>query len=248
MTIGMQKQPKTFKHSGDLGDIIFSLPTIKALGGGILYLDPKGGEGSMLIKTEKGNRTKLNENSINSIMGLLLCQSYITGVRFWNGEEVDYNLDQFRLHVKFNNLADSHLNAFGLGFKHRDDQWLKCPIGGLPNDKLYIFSRSCRYQGNHGFWGQLVHDFTNNGKLKQTVFIGHPKEHELFEFTFDTKVEYIPTLTLLHAAELIQTSSHLYCNQSVIHAIGEGLKVNLTQEVYRPYPATIFHRPKAEYV
>lgn len=34
---------KTFKHSGDLGDIIFALPAVRALGGGILYLDPDGG-------------------------------------------------------------------------------------------------------------------------------------------------------------------------------------------------------------
>ena len=34
---------KTFKHSGDIGDIIYSLVTIKKMGGGILYLDTSGG-------------------------------------------------------------------------------------------------------------------------------------------------------------------------------------------------------------
>ena len=30
----------TFKHSGATGDIIFSLPTIKKMGGGTLYITP----------------------------------------------------------------------------------------------------------------------------------------------------------------------------------------------------------------
>jgi hypothetical protein len=29
---------KTFLHSGSLGDIVYSLPTIQALGGGVLYI------------------------------------------------------------------------------------------------------------------------------------------------------------------------------------------------------------------
>ncbi|CAN5598580.1 hypothetical protein BH10PLA1_BH10PLA1_05760 [soil metagenome] len=35
---------KTFKHSGDMGDVILSLPAVRALGGGVIYLDPSGGE------------------------------------------------------------------------------------------------------------------------------------------------------------------------------------------------------------
>jgi hypothetical protein len=50
---------KRFKHSGDLGDIIFSLPTIRALGGGTLYLDPAGGQNSPLVNWVGRTSSKL---------------------------------------------------------------------------------------------------------------------------------------------------------------------------------------------
>ena len=72
---------KTFKHSGDLGDIIFSLPCIKEKGGGILYLDPEGGEQEPVVSWSQYNRTKLNQNSIDFIKPLLEVQKYIKEVR-----------------------------------------------------------------------------------------------------------------------------------------------------------------------
>jgi hypothetical protein len=239
---------KTFKHSGDMGDIIFSLPTIRALGGGVLYLDPKGGEGSDLIRTEKGNRTKLNSKSIESLKPLLELQQYIDCVKEWSGEPVDHNLDSFRNFIMFNNLADSHLRAFNFDLSHRDSRWISLGRNAIEPKSYYVFSRSCRYQGNHGYWGDLVRNFTETGKIKDTIFVGHKKEHELFEFTFDTKVNYVETKSMLDVAEVLSRAKRLYCNQSVIHAIGEGMKMFLTQEVYRPYPATVFTREGAEYV
>ena len=50
----------TYKHSGDMGDIIFSLPVIKHFGTGILYLDPNGGEGCLTGAAPSRGKTKLN--------------------------------------------------------------------------------------------------------------------------------------------------------------------------------------------
>ena len=87
----------TFKHSGDLGDIIYSLPTIRALGGGILYLDPAGGESDPYIRAQcVDGKTRLNKQTIDFLSPLLKLQPYITDVRYWNGEKVTYNLDEFR--------------------------------------------------------------------------------------------------------------------------------------------------------
>jgi len=233
---------KTFKHSGDLGDIIMSLPTIRALGGGTLYLDSKGGKGSFLIKTDQGNKTKLNENSIKSITNLLECQSYITCVKFWNGEKIDYNLDEFRKHIKYNNLADSHLAAFDLPFKERDEKWLTVDNNFI---KSIIISRSCRYQSNHSFWGDFLSD---PNAIKNSIFIGHELEHKVFEYAFGKQIEYRETPTLLEAAKIIHASKLTVCNQSVIYTLAEAMKVNLILEVYKPYPACIFNRQGAQYV
>ena len=77
---------KTYKHSGDLGDIIFSLPVISSNGKGILYLDPNGGEKEPLVSWSNYDKTKLTKESIDKIKPLLEQQDYIHEVRYWNLE------------------------------------------------------------------------------------------------------------------------------------------------------------------
>jgi hypothetical protein len=248
----------TFKHSGDLGDIIFSLPTIRALGGGVLYLDPNGGKDEPLVKgTDQGDRTKLNMGSILSIAPVLKAQPYIEDVRVWEGETVDYNLDKFREHVtaSSHNLADSHLDAFRLDKKERDSIW----ITNIPERKFLgknkIIARSCRYQGNHAWWAGFCYSERKSGGIPPNIywlpnhlFLGHKIEHELFEYTFNVRIDYIKTPTLMDAAQIITGADNVFCNQNVLHAIAEGMKKPLVQEVFRLYPATLFHREGAEYV
>jgi hypothetical protein len=75
---------KTFKHSGDLGDIIFSLPVIASEGGGVLYLDPEGGKQEPLVSWGQYETTKLTEGSILALKPLLEAQDYIEEVRLWD--------------------------------------------------------------------------------------------------------------------------------------------------------------------
>ena len=67
----------TFKHSGDLGDVIFSLPTIRALGGGQLLLDPEGGESSPYVRFADKTRTKIKLKRIETIKQRLELEGYI---------------------------------------------------------------------------------------------------------------------------------------------------------------------------
>lgn len=221
----------TFKHSGDLGDIIYSLPTVKALGGGVLYLDKNGGRGSLDIPT------KLDSTGIRSVKDLLLLQPYIYDVLEWSGQRVDYDLDLFRDHLDVGNLCDCHLAAFNLPVVLKEEKWLEVP-GKSISGKSVIFSRSCRYQSNHIFWEKICRTID----LDKVFFVGHRKEHEIFEMAFSTKVDYVDTPTLLDAACLIDGVDEIYCNQNVIHAISQGLHKNIYLEVFRLYPNTIFNR------
>jgi hypothetical protein len=235
---------KTFKHSGDLGDIIFSLPTIRALGGGILYLDPSGGKGTGDIDLGYKDHTNLNSNGINFLRPLLLAQDYIKEVVEWRGEKVDYNLDKFRNHVKYNNLAYSHLSAFNLPNKEADRKWLSNVSSDRPFFKnKFVISRTPKVQGNHEFWEFQVR------KIKdKCVFVGLPKEHEIFEYALGYKVEYYQVTDALHLAECIASSGNFIGNQSMPESIAEGIKVSLICEVNKNYPAVIFKREGAVYV
>jgi len=241
---------KTFKHSGDLGDIIFSLPTIRELGGGILFLDPNGGESEPLIDWGDGRftRTKLTKDSIDGIKPLLELQDYIEEVRYWNGESVDFNLDRFREHVVFNNLSDSHLATCNLPISVRDEKWLSVP-SALPaiDGKTIALARSCRYHGNYSFWEGLDKDI-----VEKAFFLGWEREYEYFVYTFPHMAE-VPRLTvesLLEMAQILEGVELFIGNQGLPHAIAEALKRPLINEVFRagPGPAAIFEREGAEYV
>jgi hypothetical protein len=241
-------ESNTFKHSGDLGDIIFSLPTVKALGGGVLYLDPEGGKEEKLVSWANGlfESTKLTKDGIDSIKELLEYQDYIEEVRYWNGEEVDYNLDQFRLHVRYNNLADSHLASFALDTSHRDESWLKVPSAVINDlEKDVILARSCRYHGNYSFWETMDRDI-----LKKAVYLGFKEEYDQFQYTYphmkDVPLKEVGNL--MEMAQVIAGADLFIGNQGLPHAIAEGLKKPLINEVFRPYPAAVFEREESKYV
>lgn len=235
---------KTFKHSGDLGDIIFSLPTIKALGGGILYLDPEGGRSEPLVKNcDFGDHTKLSAAGIESIKPLLLKQSYIKDVLYWDKQVVDYNLDLFRSKISSGkNLADFHLDIFGLDNNLRNSAWLDVD-GNLTLEYSTVICRSLRYQSNHSAWAW----FRRTTGFKNSVFLGHEIEHKAFEYVFDVKIPYIKTKNLLDVANILKSCGAYLGNANVVHAIAEGLKLKVDIELYRLFPSIYFERENASY-
>lgn len=224
----------TFLHSGDLGDIIFSLPAIKKLGGGVLYLNAAA-ESNL---SHYPLKTKLSKSSALQLVPILKLQEYVTDVRLWNGEVIDFNLDKFRQFIKFNNLAISHLDAFKLDHSCASEAWLKTPKPRvLP--KRYVISRSVRYHGNYVEWVRILRAISND-----SIFVGLPKEHEIFEYTFDVRIPYYPTPEISDVFETIASCERLYCNASLPHALAEGLAHPLRCEVFRPYPGAVFKNKK----
>jgi hypothetical protein len=233
---------KTFKHSGDLGDIIYSLPTIRALGGGILYLDPNGGASDPIIKRQIiDKKTKLTKQTIEFITPLLKDQEYIKDVLLWEGQKVEYNLDLFRAtfasplrRSKTGNLADLHLQTFNLPFSEVTKPWIN-----VKNEKKLgkvVISRSARVQGGYAW--------LNSQKYKmigKTVFVGLPKEHEFFEWTFGIQIPYIKTDTVIELAEVIKGATTFIGNSSfpLSLAIGMG-HPRIMQEVDPKVPTTVF--------
>jgi len=227
-----------------MGDLIFGLPVLKHFGTGTLYLDPKGGEGTLTGAKPSRGKTKFNSETIQTLKPLLESQYYIKEVKEWNGEEIDYNLDLFRHHVKFNNLTLSHLEAFGIDHKFAEWRWLDAPEKiQLPEGKTVVISRSVRYQGNHFFWEDKAQWLSENA-----VFVGLPFDHKVWEYTFEREIEYIKTPTLVELANVIGAADIFMGNQGLPHAIAEGMKKHLINEVDKTYPAAVFKREGAEYV
>lgn len=229
----------TFKHSGDLGDIIFALPTIRAMGGGVLLLDPTGGEG------EIARRTKLTDAGIEFLRPLLERQPYLREVAPWRpGQPVDFNLNVFRRTVKQgHNLADAHLLSFGLPTSERDTPWLTvdAPVRVAP----FVMNRTVRYTGNFHFWVRALRQLPEGS----FVFVGLPKEHEIFQYTFPERpVPYHPTPSAMDLARVIAGCDEFAGNASLPHALAEAMKKTVTVEYDRVHCRVRFERPGARYV
>jgi hypothetical protein len=234
----------TFLHSGKLGDIVWAMPTIKYLGGGVLYL--KIGE------VDPGpNEIKLTESGAYNIMSFLKSQEYIHDVKIYNGEEINHDLNAFRRYI-FNipeiTIAESVFLGQNIRGNHEeklDESWISVEKDQRLLNKI-IISRTTRYmQGNskvNNFYLQLK----ERNIRKHGVFVGTQEEYIAFEETYDTGIEYYPTETVLDLAKAISAGQMFVGNENLANAINEGMKkITFLENNKSPlgYHFCLFKRP-----
>lgn len=224
---------RAFTHSGKMGDVIFSLPTIQSMGGGALFLREGDGFGLAEMK---------------SLLPLLTIQPGLAvGLSEPSVYERVVYLDRFRDFVRGDggNLATAHLWALGqAGLETRPsvNPWLSLPgIDVNPWDRV-IFSRRKTVPGYPGFWTEAMERFHD-----RAIFIGSDEEYSDFckEIGFVTRKLCRDTLDI--AIEL-ETARLFVGSQSLVHAIAEALKKPVIQECHTAYFTTFFDRPGAVYV
>lgn len=203
-----------YKHSGDIGDIVYAMPTVKYYGGGVMYLNTKQ-------EFKLPPYPKFNDKAFNAIAPLLLEQEYIKEVSLYNGEYVDFDLDIFRLNDDLSqNLAKLHCVTFGAPTKILNEAWLNVDI--RTPQKPVVVNKSMRYDSRTFKWDR---DLVKITPLEDVTFIGLEDEHDAFCELVDFKVHWTKTNDLLEAAEYIAGSDLFIGNQSSPYSIAEGLKV-----------------------
>lgn len=226
----------TFHHSGDLGDVVYALPVIRALGGGDLFI------------TEHTQFVRPRSRAVDvwaNLHRLLECQPYLNSVQFSpDPVAVDYDLNSFR--ATFNNaaarrddpkrrLVDHVLDAFGVSRAEADGPWLS-GVDGRENGYV-IFNRTERYHNPSFPWGRIVRKWWH-----RSIFLGTAQEHDIFCQSFG-KVPHLPTDDLYTAARLLVGCKAVVCNQSCLYAICEGLKLSpVLLEVCPSSPDCLFYR------
>lgn len=201
-----------FSHSGDLGDIIYALPAIRAAGGGILYLFDAPGKSAHGMSAEKVAR----------IRPLLMRQPYIHDVVF-RPDAPDHDLNGFRDHHGVGNLADMHLSTLELSWRERATRWLE--VDYEITEYPIIFSRSPRYHNERFPWQRIRDTYA-----RRAAFIGHPTEYGVFCQEFGD-VPYARADNLLEVARIIAGCRLFIGNQSCPEAIAQGLKKRVILEV-----------------
>jgi len=205
---------------------------MKELGGGILYLNTNSG------------RSEFNSFAYDTIRPLLVEQNYISDVRAWNGEPIDFDLDSARTTATDakTNLAAIYLRHFGIDENVLDLPWLTTRGEPIKLHKEIIINRTARRQAKY----QML-EVTKWHWLPRSIFIGLPIEHEWFEHTFDCKIEYFPTRDALEIALVLKGAAKLIANQSLVMSIAIGLGVPFMQEVYDLAPNCQFRRQGSGY-
>jgi len=201
-------KPKTFKHSGARGDLIYVLPAIKQLGGGKLYVNRKNNDFF-------GHQ--VDDGEMRGIVDFLKTQSYISEVEDWSGQEVDVDLDKFRdLDLEFILLSALPLIRFGVSFD-LSKPWIETGNIKEISKADIIVSRTSRYQSPFD-WGELAL------WLDRTAFIGTTDEHDKFVKDTGLNIRHEVTNTWFDLVQVIRGSKLFVGNQSFAYSMAEAMK------------------------
>lgn len=210
-------EPITGLHCGDIGDIIYCLPSIYSLKITRLALNPARAMG-----------TNFGINSYNAIKPLLESQGFEV-VQYSDEVHIDYYLDSFRRSLI--DLQSMHL-SLSQAKSLQTEVNLSDPYLFVPKaDKYYdiIINKTTRYNGGMNYEA-ILRPFKNRNL--RIAFIGYEQEYYKFAQSFNQfDIDYIPTTNLLEAMEVINVSKVFIGNQSSLFAIAEGLKTNRILEV-----------------
>lgn len=206
-----------FKHQGSIGDIIYSLPAIKACGGGGLWISKP---------SPYVNAHRLFES-----------QSYIEGVmQDINGHRPRhlYNLDMFRdIELKHRMKGDvKHLAEYFLQFVDKEfdlsQPWLEVEKVRAAS---IVISRTHRYHDAEEIDWSLL-----KAREGDCAFVGWYGEFKLFRKVTGLDPTFYLSTGFLDIAQVIAGCNLFIGNQSACFAVAEALKVNRVLEVYRANP------------
>jgi hypothetical protein len=239
----------TYRHAGDLGDILAGLPVIRYFGVGVLY-----------IEAAPYTRQFLTPDKWCGLDILLKQQPYIVDVLPWENQRANITMNDFRANmgralrkasIQRNyddpafrkSLVDWQLEAHGVPLTERDRAWLAVepnPVAPVVINRTGPGRAPHHVYQNpnfpwHWVW-QKYHD--------KAVFIGTPEEHRVFSATCGD-LRYHPTKDLNEAARVIAGASLFIGNQSACFWIAAGLHKPHVLEVWPSGPNSCLFYPGA---
>ena len=235
-----------FKHSGRLGDIIYSLPLIKKI------VESTGEMADLYIPSDvpshlgggvfhPGGELMVSRSLFSFISPLLEIQPYLNAVHFVESSMLPdeyFDLDRFKssgLNLKAGLIQGWYRKSFGISFPI-ESPWLSIAESEQSGDvsfyKVLIgrTTRFCNTSINYSFLDEI----DNVG------FIGLDYEYEDFVKRYKlSNVEHVPVSDAVQMAHLMKRCEVYIGNQSLNFAIADGLKVNRALEVFEPVPNVV---------
>ena len=236
---------KTYRHSGTLGDLIYSLAIVKKMTPGRYMVAINNIEncvaqyGYRPDEVDLAHRGRFTTQDFEWLAPLLERQSCIEELCTWHqgDPEPDVDLDRFRgtLFRGFEgNYVQAYHIAFGMPFMMQDydTPWLEAdPIETAP----IVVSRTFRYRDPNGdvIWRDIAKD-TN---LEQAgIFIGTPAEHQDFVRATEVDIPYHPIRDFKEMADIIAGCKLFLGNQSFGYSLAVGLGKDSVLETIKIKP------------
>jgi ADP-heptose:LPS heptosyltransferase len=223
-------QVPTFAHTGDLGDVIASLPIVRALGGGHY----------VCFNRPKGCRESLRGLRYEALEPLLKAQPYIESVR-WSDTVVhpDHDFSTFRHdHIDHENLIQWQARHIGVSVS--ETPWIIANPSPKTKGRV-LFARSQRYHNPKFPWDKIIQRF------KDPLFIGLPSEYMAFQTKWGKPLESYMAENLLELAELIAGCELLVCNQSCPYWLAAAVGAPVWQETWPDDMNSIVERDNARF-
>ncbi|HEX5271548.1 MAG TPA: hypothetical protein VFW33_13720 [Gemmataceae bacterium] len=153
---------QVFNSAGDCGDVIYSLPAMKALGGGTLRLYPA-----------PYTTTRMTPTLAESLATLLRQQPYVADCRCAEQPE-GIDLDAWRRSYRADlNVADLVCDSLGVPPHPREEPWLAVP---RPRKVARVLlHRSARYHNWAFPWRRVYERYG-----REAAVVGTPEEHRGF--------------------------------------------------------------------
>lgn len=219
-----------FRHSGSLGDVIYSLPALAAL-------TARFGRGGAVLCLRAGGPGYLSEGGVRALRPLLQAQPYIHEVRLWQGERPDFDLDSFRAFPVTGRGDIMHWYQYALPIAYDTSQpWLSGVEPAEDAKGALVISRALRRQAT-GI------DYAFLRRYDRVLFIG--LEHEYAEMRASIPhIQWYRTSDFMEVARVIAAARLCICSQSSPCAVAEGLKVPRLMEMPLSEPVAIPSGPR----
>jgi len=226
-----------FRHSGEIGDLVFLMPLLRALKGQhSIYLVDR-------VKEPPFSRSILGVSDF--IIPLFKEQPYIKEIRCTE-DKPDIDMSKFRVfHTPTTTLTAAQVSYYndqtGDSIKEDgSDPWLSVNGERVPSGRVVI-SRSSRYNNPRFPWERVVKHYG-----KRILFIGLPHEHKSFQSKYGT-VKHQKVQDLLEMAHIIRNAELFIGNQSSPQSVAMGFGGRIIQETFVHQTDCIFPRRNVQY-
>jgi hypothetical protein len=215
-------------HSGNAGDIIYALPTIKKIyeiTGVKVNLYLKLGRSVNLpnYNSHPLGGVMLNQKMADMLIPLIKSQPYIDTCEVFADQLIDIDLDYFRSGLIPTNGNIARWCSYVTGVS--PDLWKKWLA--VEPEKNYtnsiVIARSGRYQNT-------AIDYTFINRYENLIFIGIKSEYEAMK-PYLPKIQWIEMNDFLQMAKVIAGCKFFIGNQSFPYALAEALKIPRILEV-----------------